>query len=67
MKIAGEGDKLIGQPSGQGKQVLEAVSETHFIVPAVKANVTFEKNAEGKVIGLVLVQGARTTKAKKIK
>jgi D-alanyl-D-alanine carboxypeptidase len=57
----------MGQPSGQGKLQLESVSETQFTVSAVKANVTFEKDAEGKVTGLTLVQGGRTAKAKKIK
>jgi CubicO group peptidase (beta-lactamase class C family) len=67
LTISREGDKLIGQATGQGKTELEPVSETQFVVPSVKANITFEKNAEGKVTGLVLLQGGQTIKAKKIK
>lgn len=67
LTITREGDKLMGQPSGQGKRELEPVSETQFTIPAVKASVTFEKDAEGKTTGLLLMQGERKTKAKKIK
>lgn len=67
LTITREGDKLMGQPSGQRKVELETVSETQYIVPSVDASITFEKDSEGKTTGLVLVQGERTTKAKKIK
>ncbi len=65
--VTREGDKLMGQMGGQGKLELEPVSETQFTIPAVKANISFEKDSGGKVTGLVLAQGARTTNAKKIK
>ena len=45
----------------------EAVSDTQFTITEVKANITFEKDSEGKVTGLILQQGARTANAKKIK
>lgn len=67
LTVTKEGDKLMGQATGQGKLELEPVSETQFTVPAVKANVSFEKGSEGKVTGLILVQGGQTIKAKKIK
>jgi CubicO group peptidase (beta-lactamase class C family) len=67
LTISKEGDKLMGQVTGQGKLELEPVSETEFTIPAVKANISFEKDTAGKVTGLVLVQGTRTTKAKKTK
>ncbi len=67
LTISREGDKLIGQATGQGKTELEPVSETQFVVPSVKANITFEKDSDGKVTGLVLLQGGQTIKAKKIK
>ncbi len=67
LTITREGDKLIGQATGQGKLELLPVSETEFNVPSVGAKVTFEKNAEGKVTGLILVQGGQTMNAKKIK
>lgn len=67
LTITKEGDKLIGQATGQGKFELEPVSETQFTVSQVRANISFEKDSGGKVLGLVLVQGGRTMKAKKIK
>lgn len=65
--ITKEGNKLMGQPTGQEKTELEPISETEFVVPSVKANVSFEKDSSGKVIGLILVQGGQTIKGKKIK
>lgn len=65
--VTREGDKLMGQMGNQPKLELEPVSETQFAVTAVKANISFEKDASGKVTGLVLQQGARTVNAKKIK
>jgi CubicO group peptidase (beta-lactamase class C family) len=67
LTITREGDKLMGQATGQGKLELEPVSETQFTISAVKANISFEKDAAGKVTGLVLTQGGRTTNARKIK
>jgi hypothetical protein len=67
LSVTREGDKLMGQATGQGKAQLEPVSETEFSVPFAGANVTFEKDAAGKVTGLVLNQSGRTIKAKKIK
>jgi CubicO group peptidase (beta-lactamase class C family) len=62
-----EGDKLITQATGQGKIPLEPAGEGKFVVTELKASITFEKDADGKVNGLTLVQNGRTMKAKKIK
>jgi CubicO group peptidase (beta-lactamase class C family) len=67
LTITKEGDKLFGQLTGQEKLTLESVSETQFTIPAVKANISFEKDPAGKVVGLLLSQGTRTVNAKKIK
>lgn len=67
LTISKEGDKLFGQLTGQRKFAFEAVSDTQFTIPEVKANITFEKDSSGKVIGLLLSQGSQTTNAKKIK
>jgi len=67
LAISREGDKLFGQLTGQGKLAVEPVSDTQFTIPEVKANISFEKDAGGKVVGLLLSQGARTVNAKKIK
>jgi len=67
LTITREGDKLFGQLTGQEKLPVEPVSATQFTIPEVKANITFEKDADGKVVGLLLSQGSRTANAKKIK
>jgi len=67
LTITREGDKLFGQLTGQPKLTIEAVSETQFTMPDVKANISFEKDSSGKVVGLLLSQGSRTANAKKIK
>lgn len=67
LTITFEGGKLFGQMTGQPKFVIEAVSETQFTIPDVKANITFERDSAGKVTGLTLSQGTRTAKAPKIK
>jgi hypothetical protein len=67
LTISKEGDKLFGQLTGQGKLAVEPVSDTEFTIPEVKANIAFEKDSAGKVIGLLLTQGSRSAKAKKIK
>ena len=67
LTVTKEGDKLMGQATGQGKLELEPATETQFIVPSVRANITFEKDSEGKVTGLVLNQGGQKINARKIK
>lgn len=67
LTITREGDKLFGQLTGQPKLAIEAVSETQFTIPEVKANISFEKDAAGAVVGLILTQGSRTVNARKIK
>jgi CubicO group peptidase (beta-lactamase class C family) len=67
MTITIEGGKLFAQLPGQGKLAVESVSDTQFAIPEVKANISFEKDSTGKVVGLLLSQGTRTANAKKIK
>ena len=67
LTVTKEGDKLMGQATGQSKQELEPISETEFLVSAVNANVTFIKDASGKVTSLNLKQGSADINAKKIK
>ncbi len=67
LTISKEGDKLFGQLTGQAKHVIEPVSDTQFTMPEVKANISFEKDPAGTVLGLLLSQGTRTVNAKKIK
>ena len=67
LTITREGEKLMGQATGQGKLEFEPTSETQFVVPIIKGSVSFEKDAAGKTNGLILIQNGRTIKAKKIK
>ncbi len=67
LTISKDGDKLFGQMTGQPRLSVEPVSETQFAIPEVKANISFEKDSAGAVVGLLLSQGSRTANAKKIK
>jgi tetratricopeptide (TPR) repeat protein len=67
LTVTREGDKLMGQATGQPKVGLDPVSETQFVIAVVNASITFEKDSAGKVTGLVQLQGGQTIKAKKIK
>lgn len=67
LTITKEGDKLFGQLTGQEKLEVKPVSDTQFTIPEVKANISFEKDPTGKVVGLLLSQGTRSANAKKIK
>jgi len=66
LTISKEGDKLFAQFPGQSKLAVEPVADAQFTITEVKANLTFEKNPAGKVIGLLMSQGTRTVNAKKI-
>ena len=65
--VSKEGNKLVAVATGQSKEELKPSAKDIFKVPAIGATVTFEKNAEGKISGLVLNQSGQTIKAKKIK
>ncbi len=67
LTVIREGEKLMGQATGQGKLEFEPTSETQFVVSAIKGSVSFEKDVAGKTTGLILIQNGRTIKAKKIK
>jgi CubicO group peptidase (beta-lactamase class C family) len=66
LNITVEGDRLWVKPTGQPKGELFAESETEFFFKVVDAQVTFVKDAAGKVTRLVLHQGG-DHEAKKIK
>jgi CubicO group peptidase (beta-lactamase class C family) len=64
--ITREGDRLMGQPTGQPKLELFPSSETKFFLKEVDAQMTFVKNDQGQVTHLILHQGGDRP-AKKIK
>lgn len=67
LTITREGNKLMGQATGQAAVELFPESETKFFLRVVDAQITFTKDANGQVTGLVLRQGGRDIPAKKIK
>ncbi len=64
--ITHEGDGLFAQIPNQPKVRLLAESETKFFLKNVGFEVTFVKDAAGRVTHFVLLQGKRETKAVKV-
>lgn len=62
-----EGERFITQATGQGSIDIVPLSETHFSAPIIPAELKFEKNAEGKVTQVILLQNGREIPAKKVK
>jgi len=58
-----EDGALITQATGQPKLPIYAESETRFFPKLVDATLIFEKDGEGKVMGLTLEQNGRTMRA----
>jgi len=64
--ITVEEGKIYGEATGQPKFQFFAYSETGFFLKAFEAEVTFDKDDQGKVTGLNLHQNGRKTPAKKL-
>ena len=62
-----DGDRLMSQATGQSKVELFPASEREFFLKVVDAQVTFVRDQEGRVTGLVLHQNGRDTEARKIR
>ena len=63
-----ENGYLYGQPTGQGKRQLFPESQTNFFLKDIDAQVAFQKDAKGTVIGMVMNQAGRPERElKKIK
>ncbi|HZN33747.1 MAG TPA: serine hydrolase [Pirellulaceae bacterium] len=67
LAVTRDGDRLLAQPTGQPKAELHPQSDAQFFVKEVSAEITFVKDDEGQVTHLILKQGERETKAKRIK
>jgi CubicO group peptidase (beta-lactamase class C family) len=65
--ITSENGRLMAQLTGQQKLELFPSSETEFSLRIVDAQVTFVKDEQGKVTGLILNQNGRRMTAKKIR
>jgi CubicO group peptidase (beta-lactamase class C family) len=67
MTVTREGDKLMVQPTGQGKSEIFPESETKFFSKVVNAQLVFNKNDKGVVEKLTLYQNGNEVPGKKIK
>ena len=67
LRVFREGEKFMTQATGQGPIEILPTSETTFSPRTVAAKLTFVKDADGKVTGLILTQNGRDTNGKKIK
>ncbi|HSG38222.1 MAG TPA: DUF3471 domain-containing protein, partial [Thermoanaerobaculia bacterium] len=67
LTISREGSQLWGQATGQPRVELFAESETTFFLKVVDAQITFVRDASGKVTALILDQGGQKREAKKIR
>jgi hypothetical protein len=65
--ISKEGNKLMGQATGQPKVELIPQSTTRFHIAVVNADIEFTLDAAGKATGLTLIQGGQKLVAKKVK
>jgi hypothetical protein len=65
MAITLDGDRLMGQLTGQGRNQLFAESERMFFLKVVDAQIEFVKDGTGAVTHLVLYQGGRDMRAAK--
>ena len=63
IKVWREGNHLRAQPSGQGPDSLWAIAPDKFHLRKVDAQVEFERDPEGKVVALKLVEEAETQRA----
>jgi hypothetical protein len=62
-----EGDKLMTQATNQPPFELFPEGENKFFLRVVDARVTFTRDAQGLVTGLIIHQGGREVPGKKIK
>jgi D-alanyl-D-alanine carboxypeptidase len=67
LTVTRRGDRLITQATGQGEVEVFPESETKFFLKVTDAQLEFQKDAEGKVTGLILFQNGRQMPAKKVK
>ena len=64
--ISREGEGLVVQLTGQSKLQIFPESETKFFLRAVDAQISFVKDPDGRVTHLILHQGGRDQKAKRL-
>jgi CubicO group peptidase (beta-lactamase class C family) len=67
LTITVEDGKLMGQATGQPKVEFFPTSETEFFLKVTDAQITFVKDGQGRVTGLVLHQGGQNIPGTKVK
>ncbi len=67
LTITKEGNQLFGQATGQPRILLHPEAETEFFIAEVDAQISFVKDAAGKVTHLILHQAGQDIKGDKIK
>ena len=65
--VARAGNRLLAQATGQPQVELFPESETKFFLRVVDAQITFVRNEQGQVTGLILHQGGRDMPGRKIR
>jgi CubicO group peptidase (beta-lactamase class C family) len=65
LKVFVEGTQLYVQGTGQGPLEVLPVAKDVFVADSVGAEITFERDAGGKVVALVLKQGGQTLRGVK--
>lgn len=65
LTVRRNGNRLFGQITGQSAFGLYPESETEFFLKAVDARITFTKDEQGAITGLVLHQGGRDIPGKR--
>ena len=63
--VTTDGEDLFLLAPGQPKMQLQGEPDGGFSIPLAEATVTFTRDDTGEILGLVLVQGARSTRAEK--
>ena len=66
LTITKEGSSLFGQATGQGKIQLYAESENEFFLKVVDGQITFVRDASGKVNQLILHQGGANIPGRRV-
>jgi D-alanyl-D-alanine-carboxypeptidase/D-alanyl-D-alanine-endopeptidase len=64
--VTREGDRLFVQLAGQPRGAVYPKSDTEFFLKTVDAQITFEKDEHGAATALILHQGGRDQRAKRI-
>ena len=67
LAITKEGSSLFGQATGQGKVQMYAESETQFFLKVTDAQITFVKDATGKVDQIILHQAGTDIPGRRVK